>query len=73
MVTVVFWGGSGDADIRFTDISGTGRLKLAGVVLLRGSAGAVVVIVALIATNHWGISGGLGKSDLPLVAHLGGL
>lgn len=72
VVAVVFWGSSGDADVRFTDISGTRRLKLASVILLGGSAGAVVVIVALVAAYHWGISGRLGKSDLPLVAHLGG-
>lgn len=73
VVPVVFRGSSGDADLRFTDISGTRRLKLASVVLLRGPAGAVVVIVALIATYHRGVGGRLGKSDLPLVAHLGGL
>lgn len=71
MVAVVFWRSSGDADFRFPDISGTRRLKLASMILLRGPAGAIVVIVALIATNHGGIT--LGKSDLPLVAHLGGL
>lgn len=73
MVTIVFWGSSGDADIRFTDISRTGRLKPASVILLRDPAGAVVVIVALIATYHWGISRCLGKGDLPFVAHLRGL
>lgn len=73
VVAVVFWGCSGDADIRFTDISRTRRFKLASVILLRGPAGAVVVIVALVATYHRGISRRLGKSDLPLVAHLGGL
>lgn len=73
VVAVVFWGSSGDADIRFTDIPGTGRLKLASVIQLRGPAGAIVVIVALIAANHWGIRRCFGKSDLPLVAHLGGL
>lgn len=73
VVAIVFWGSSGDADFRFTDVSRTGRLKLASVVLLRCTAEAVVVIVALIATNHWGLSRRLGKSDLPLVGHLGGL
>lgn len=73
VVAVVFWGSPGDADFRFTDVSRTGRLKLASVVLLRRTAEAVVVIVALIATNHWGLSRRLGKSDLPLVGHLGGL
>lgn len=73
MVPVVFWGSSGDADFWFADISGTRRLKLASVILLRGPAGAVVVIVALIATYHWGVTRRLGKSDLPLVAHLRGL
>lgn len=73
VVAVVFWGSSGDADFRFTDISRTRRLKLASVILLRDPAGAVVVIVALVATYHWRISRRLGKSDLPLVAHLGGL
>lgn len=72
VVAVVFWGSSGDADVRFTHISRTGRLKLASVILLRGPAGAVVIIVALVATYRWGISRCLGKSDLPLVAHLGG-
>lgn len=73
VVAVVFWGSSGDADIRFTDISRTRSFKLASVILLRCSAGAVVVIVALNAAYHWGISRHLGKSDLPLVADLGGL
>lgn len=73
VVAVVFGGSSSDADIRFTDISGTGRLKLASMILLRGPAGAIVVIVALIATNHGGISRCLGKRHFPLVAHLGGL
>ncbi len=73
VVAVVFWGSSGDADFRFTDISRTRRLKLPSMILLRDPAGAVVVIVALIATYHWGVSRRLGKSDLPLVAHLGGL
>lgn len=73
VVAIVLRGSSGDADIRFTDISGTRRLKLASVILLRGPAGAVVVIVALIATYHQGISRRLGKRDLPLVAHLRGL
>lgn len=73
VVAVVFGGSSGDADIRFTDISGTGRLKLASMILLGGPAGAIVVIVALIATNHGGISRSLGERHFPLVAHLGGL
>lgn len=73
VVTVVFWRSSGDADIRFAHISGTRRLKLAWVILLRGPADAIVVIVALIAANHRGIRRCLGKSDLPLVAQLGGL
>lgn len=73
VVTIVFSRSSGDTDIWFTDISGTWRLKLANVVLLRGPAGAVVVIGALQAPNHGGITRGLGKSDLPLVAHLRGL
>lgn len=73
VVSVVFWRSSGDADVRFAHITGTRRLKLAGVILLRRPAGAVVVIVALMATDHRGIVWGLGKSDLPPVAHLGGL
>lgn len=73
VVSVVFWRGSGDADVRFAHISGTRRLKPAGVILLRRPAGAVVVVVALLATGHRRIVRGLGKSDLPPVAHLGGL
>jgi len=73
VVAIVFWGSSGDADIGLTDISGSRRLKLASVILLRRPAGAVVVVVALITTDHRGIGHRLGKSDLPLVAHLGGL
>lgn len=73
VVSVVFWRSSGDADVGFAHITGTGRLKLAGVILLGGPAGAVVVVVALMATDHGGIVRGLGKSDLPPVAHLGGL
>lgn len=70
VVAVVLWGGSGDADLRFADIARTGRLKLASVILLKGPAGAVVVVVALVAACHWGIGGCLGEGDLPLVAHL---
>lgn len=73
VVAVVFRGSSGDADIGFTDISGKRRLKLASVILLRGPAGAVVVVGPLSATYPWGISRRLGESDLPFVAHLGGL
>lgn len=73
VVAIVFRGSSGDADIRFTDISGTRRLKLASVILLRGTTGAVVVVVALVATRPRGISRRLGERDLPLVAHLRGL
>lgn len=72
VVSVVFWRSSGDADVRFTHISRARRLKFAGVIL-RSTAGAVVVIVALVATDHRGVVRGLGKSDLPPVAHLGGL
>lgn len=73
VVTVVFWRSPGDADFRFTEISGIRRLKLASVILLRGPADAIVVIVAFIATYHWRISRHLSESDLPLLAHLGGL
>lgn len=71
--SVVFRRSSGDADVRFAHIAGTRGLQPAGVILLRWPAGAVVVVVALMATDHRGIAGGLGKSDLPPVAHLGGL
>lgn len=73
MVAVVLRWSSSNADIRFTDISRTGGLKLARMVLLRGPAGPVVVIIAFITTCHWGLSRCLGKSDLPLVTHLRGL
>lgn len=73
VVSVVFWRSSGDADVRFAHITGTGRLTPAGVVLLRRPAGAVVVIVALVATDHRRIVRGLGERHLPPVAHLGGL
>lgn len=73
VVAVVLRWSSSNADIRFTDIPGTGGLKLANVVLLRGPAGPIVVIVAFITAYHWGLSRRLGKSDLPLVAHLRGL
>lgn len=74
LVPVVFRRSSGDADVRLAHVTGTGRLQPAGVILLRRPAGAAaVVVVALVATGHRGIVGGLGKSDLPPVAHLGGL
>lgn len=73
VVAVVFRRSSGDADVRFADIAGTRGLKPAGVVLLRRPAGAVVVVVALVAADHRGVVGRLGKRDLPPVAHLGGL
>lgn len=74
VVPVVFWRSSGDADVGLAHIAGTGGLEPAGVVLLRRPAGAVVVVVAaVVATDHRGIVWGLGKSDLPPVAHLGGL
>lgn len=72
VVAVVLWGSSGDADVGFTDISGTRGLKLASVVLLRGSADPIVVIVAFIAADPRRFGWGLGESHLPLVAHLGG-
>lgn len=72
MVPIVLGRCSGDVDIGFTDIPGTRGLKLASVILLRGSAGPVVVQVALTAAYHWGVSWCLGKSYLPLVAHLRG-
>lgn len=72
VVSVVFRRSSGDADVRFADITGTRGLKLAGVILLRRPSG-VVVVVALVAPDHRGIVRRLGKSDLPPVAHLGGL
>ena len=72
-MAVVLWRSSGDADIRLTYIPRTGWLKLASMILLGGPAGPVVVIVALIAPCRWGVSRRLSKSDLPLVAHLGGL
>lgn len=50
VVAVVLWGSSGDADVGFTDIPGTRRLELASVIVLRGPAGAIVVVVALVAT-----------------------
>lgn len=74
VVSVVFWRSSGDADVGLAHVAGTGGLEPAGVVLLRRPAGAVVVVVAaaVVATDHGGIVRGLGKSDLPPVAHLGG-
>lgn len=72
MVPVVLGWCSGDVDIRFTDVPGTRGLKLAGVILLWGSAGPVVVHAALIAAYHRGVTWCLGKSYLPLVAHLRG-
>lgn len=72
MVSVVLRGSSGDADVRFTDIPGTGGLKLASMILLRDSAATVVVVVAFIAAYHWGLGRCLSKCYLPLVAHLGG-
>lgn len=71
VVSVVFRRSSGDADVRSAHIAGTGGLKLAGVILLRRTTGAVVVVVALVATDHRGIVRGLGEGDLPPVAHLG--
>lgn len=73
VVSVVLWRSSGDADVRFADIAGTRRLKLAAVILLRRPAGAVVIVVALVATDHGGIVRRLGESDLPPVAHVRGL
>lgn len=72
VVAILRWS-SGDADIGFTDIPGTWGLKLASVVLLRDPAGPIVVIVAFITAYHCGVSRRLGKSDLPLVTHVGGL
>lgn len=73
VVTVVFGRSSGDADVRFAHIGGTGRLTPAGVVLLRRPARAVVVVVALMATDHRRVVGGPGEGHLPPVAQLGGL
>lgn len=73
VVAVVLRRSSGDADVRFADVAGARGLELAGVVLLGRPAGAVVVVVALVATGHRGVVGRLGKGDLPPVAHLGGL
>lgn len=72
VMAVVLRRSSGDADVRFTYIPGTGGLKLASVILLGGAAGPIVVIVALSAPNRRGVSGRLGERDLPLVAHLRG-
>lgn len=72
VVPVVFRRSSGDADVRFADIAGARRLKLAGVILLGRPAGAVVIVVALVATDHRGIVRRL-ESDLPPVAHVRGL
>lgn len=73
MVAIVLGRWFSDADIRFTDIPWIRGLKLAGVILLRGSAGPVVVHAALIAACDRGVSWRLGKSHLPLVACLGRL
>lgn len=73
VVAVVFRGSPGDADVRLADIAGTRGLKPAGVVLLGGPARAIVVVVALVAADHGGVVGRLGKRDLSPVAHLGGL
>lgn len=73
VMAVILQGSFGDADVRFTDIRGTRGLRFASVILLRGPAGAVVVTVPVITACHRGISWRLGKSDLSLVAHLGGL
>lgn len=72
VVAIVLRRSFGDADFRFAYIPRTRGLKLACVILFRDAAGPVVT-VALIAAYHWGVSRSLGKSDLPLVAHLGGL
>lgn len=72
VVAIVLWGSFSDVDFRFTHITKTQRLKLASVILLRSSDDPVVVIVPLVAADHWGISEGLGKCDLPPVAHLWG-
>lgn len=73
VVAVVFWGSSGDADVGLADVSGGRRLQLASVILLGGPAGAVVVVVALVAADHRGLGRRLGERDLPLVARLGRL
>lgn len=72
MVAIVLWRSPGYADFRFTDISGARRLKPASVILLRGPSDPIVVVVALITADHWGISRCFGKGDLPLVGHLRG-
>lgn len=73
VVAIVLWRSFGDADFRFTHVPRTRGLKPACVILLRDAAGPVVVTTALVAAYQRGVSRSLGKSDLPLVAHLGGL
>lgn len=72
VVAVVFGRSSGNADIRFTNISGTRGLKPACVILLRGPDSAVVVTDAIVAANHGRIRRCFGKGDLSFVAQLRG-
>lgn len=69
VVAIVLYRSPGDANVGFAEICWTGGLQFAGVVLLVGPADAVVV-VGLAATDHRGVSRGLGKRYLPLVARL---